>query len=393
MKERSTNSSSGKEIDEAEHVNKKQRTIPKEKDDEPKRSNSSTNNNDDDDKNNSEEEGSLLRLANYTITNLKQRKPLHVQGVSPEHDHPLPPFLPKQHWTQVGNALKRAEQLTVDAVPGECWVSLRCDGTGFGNMTKKWKRSGLLQSTSSASVAASDGNNNKNKKGYSQDFTNIMVACCRELMNKFNGKVGYTQSDELTVLIPPAPLGRKGEQRQPHLYGGRVQKLASLAASIATACFNNELRKLGLERNISVDIMGDLLTAYFDCRVGMYPTQPEAMTLILWRAYDCGVNGVSDAVHSCSGQIKGARAMTACALGDKLKWLKRHYQLPIAVHQREGTYLIRRRVKLEAVNQKTGEPVTCLRSRVEPIEGNVLTLCAKDEWLPKDETLEESNNQ
>mmetsp|Transcript_13667 Transcript_13667/g.29977 ORF Transcript_13667/g.29977 Transcript_13667/m.29977 type:complete len:327 (+) Transcript_13667:92-1072(+) len=312
--------------------------------------------------------GDLATLAETTILRLKENDPKTIDGVSTVTDHPLPPFIPKRHWMELGDAVRQAERLSCDAIPGEFWVSLRCDGTGFSKMTKHWKKRGLLQPS----------------HGYSPDFATIMTSCCEALMKKFNAKVGYTQSDELTVLLAPASVVR-GEQ-QGHLYSGRVQKLASLAAGTVTAHFNNELRKFAATQRAMDEqgSVGDLL-AVFDCRVGMFQTREEAFSLILWRAYDCGVNGVSDAVHHCRGHIEGAKETVLLPLEGKLKWLNKHGRLPLESHQRDGTYLIRRRVAVEAVNPTNGEEVVVLRSRIQPIEGNVLTMCKNDLLYPEDD--------
>eukprot|EP00971_Amphidinium_carterae_P062658 1240264-Amphidinium_carterae.1 len=41
--------------------------------------------------------------------------------------------------------------------------------------------------------------------------------------------------------------------------------------------------------------------ATFDCRIASYESFEQAVSLLLWRAYDCGVNGVSDKVHHLKG--------------------------------------------------------------------------------------------
>ena len=63
--------------------------------------------------------------------------------------------------------------------------------------------------------------------GYSDQFALIMQKCCRNLMKEFNAKFGYTQSDEITILIPPTSIIRG--KRQSHIYNGKTEKLCSLA--------------------------------------------------------------------------------------------------------------------------------------------------------------------
>ena len=54
--------------------------------------------------------------------------------------------------------------------------------------------------------------------------------------------------------------------------------------------------------------------------MGTYKTEEEALSLILWRAYDCGVNGVSDCVYHST--IPGKKQIVKLNKYDKLKWLK-----------------------------------------------------------------------
>merc|ERR1712232_1477430 len=108
-----------------------------------------------------------------------------------------------------------------------------------------------------------------------------------------------TQSDEMIIFIPPTNIVR-GE-RQVHFRNGRVVKLCTLAASTATAHFIMYLTADCIKRGVSLEHLETSLP-HFDCRLGSYSSWEEARSLLIWRAYDCSVNGVSDAVH----QVKGA---------------------------------------------------------------------------------------
>ena len=48
---------------------------------------------------------------------------------------------------------------------------------------------------------------------------------------------------------------------------------------------------------------------HFDCRVGSFASWEEARSLLLWRAYDCSVNGVSDAVYHIKGSGKAIQGL------------------------------------------------------------------------------------
>ena len=79
-----------------------------------------------------------------------------------------------------------------------------------------------------------------------------MQACLKGLMVKFNAKIGYTQSDEMCILIPPASVVR-GEQ-QVHIRSGRAVKICTIAAGYVRTCDNNNI----LESPHPVCFMGSL---------------------------------------------------------------------------------------------------------------------------------------
>ena len=64
--------------------------------------------------------------------------------------------------------------------------------------------------------------------------------------------------------------------------------------------------------------------------MGTYLSEEEALSLIIWRAYDCGVNGVSDAVHHST--IGGKKQIMQQSKYHKLKWLKDNSLLPLQDH-------------------------------------------------------------
>ena len=69
-------------------------------------------------------------------------------------------------------------------VGGEKWISLRLDGHGFSKLVQRMRREEVFC------------------KGYSKEFGRIMGECCVALMEQFACLCGYTQSDEITVIIP-----------------------------------------------------------------------------------------------------------------------------------------------------------------------------------------------
>jgi len=95
----------------------------------------------------------LQSLAGTLLSDLKDRQPRHVEGIS-EELHESAPFLPKQQWARLGDALKKAEQPSAPSISGEQWISLRCDGTGFSKYLRMLRRKGILEEGFSETFAA-----------------------------------------------------------------------------------------------------------------------------------------------------------------------------------------------------------------------------------------------
>lgn len=270
----------------------------------------------------------------------------------------LPPFINKVIWESIGNVLKYNEQLSNSNINGSKWISLRLDGKSFSKLLKKFKSKNILSS------------------GYSDQFALIMQKCCRNLMKEFNAKFGYTQSDEITILIPPTSIIRG--KRQSHIYNGKTEKLCSLASSLVTANFNIEIVKACLEKKINLNEIEDKLPT-FDCRSACYNSQDEALSLIFWRVYDCGINGISDAIYH--SKISNRKKMMLLPTDKKLQVLLKNNLLPLPVHQAHGSFYCRVKRLINGYNPIKLEIQSSLRYKIERISGNILTLYQENKLI------------
>jgi len=136
------------------------------------------------------------------------------------------------------------------------------------------------------------------KRPFDERFSNCMVDTTKFLVEESNACIGYTQSDEISlVLYSPA-------YESPVFFDGKIQKLASVLCSMATACFN----QLALLRMPPVAKFAEYSgfglcrpLAFFDCRVWTVPILEEAANAILWREIDCTKNSVSMAARTLYG--------------------------------------------------------------------------------------------
>lgn len=117
-------------------------------------------------------------------------------------------------------------------------------------------------------------------KAFSDDMDATTIFLCKNIQG---AKFGYTQSDEITIV-----LSDFDELESQAWFDYSVQKITSIAASIATAKFN-ELRKF---RDPSANL------AFFDARVFQVPTLDEMVNTIIWRQQDCTRNSISMAASA-----------------------------------------------------------------------------------------------
>lgn len=138
------------------------------------------------------------------------------------------------------------------------------------------------------------------QKPFDDRLSNAMQETTKALVDHTHARIGYTQSDEITLIF----LAETYDSQV--FFGGRIQKLASVLASMTTAHF---IRSLDIELDDETDQSGAIAaelgscTPHFDCRVWQVPNKMEAANTLLWRAQDARKNGISSACRSmCSAK-------------------------------------------------------------------------------------------
>jgi tRNAHis guanylyltransferase len=283
--------------------------------------------------------------------------------VVPNHHQSL--RISKKLWEECGNVITPHEKILQDIDKNTFWT-IRLDGKGFSRLVKRLRKNKVIQ------------------RGYSVDFGNIMVETADAVMHEIHGCCAFIQSDEMTIIVPGCV-----NDKQTHQHGGRLQKLVSTSASLATYTFNKLILELVAKKNkenagntcdnddananddsdhdpdsdfgsdsdsdtdSSIKLPNRPIT--FDARIGQWNSLAEAMTLIFWRSNDCSVNGVSDAIHHLKGHptIKVSKDVRGNNTTEKLKFLNNHNILPLNPHQEFGTFLWTTREPKECVNRKT----------------------------------------
>lgn len=116
-------------------------------------------------------------------------------------------------------------------------------------------------------------------KPFDMEFVGVMREVCKSLVKQTNAKLGYVQSDEIS-------LAWEDPSKAP--FDGRLFKLTSVLASMATTsfilnCMNFPKLKDKVEK----------LLPNFDCRVFQLPNMTELANAFVWRENDAARNAVS----------------------------------------------------------------------------------------------------
>lgn len=127
-------------------------------------------------------------------------------------------------------------------------------------------------------------------------MTNAMIETTRHLVDATHARIGYTQSDEISLIWLAE------NDASDTFFSGKIQKLASVLASLAAAKFAR-VCPAGFEDRLP----------HFDARVFSLPNKTEGANAFLWRAMDARKNAISMVAqaHFSPRQLhgQGQRAM------------------------------------------------------------------------------------
>ena len=162
-------------------------------------------------------------------------------------------------------------------------ICIRVDGRGFSKYTKEMNHP------------------------FDKNFTDSMIETMKFLIEETDAIIGYTQSDEISLILT--------DLRAP-FFKGRVSKLTSIIASMATAKFNELIHKYYPQKPL----------AFFDCRAWTVPNRDEAANTLLWRYLDCIKNSISMAAHGLYSQKeldnKNSKEKIQMLLDKGIEWEK-----------------------------------------------------------------------
>lgn len=154
--------------------------------------------------------------------------------------------------TDLGDRMKRYERVTQLELPRRTYTIIRIDGRAFHNYTRNAR------------------------KPFEAEMMYGFYKVTEALIWAMGGSVfGYTQSDEISLLLWDA----RSIETEPW-FGGNIQKLASLAASLTTGFwlqhYHGPCRRDAFFTSF----------ASFDARVFTIPDRTEVANYFLWRQRD-----------------------------------------------------------------------------------------------------------
>jgi tRNA(His) 5'-end guanylyltransferase len=197
-------------------------------------------------------------------------------------------------------------------------------------------------------------------KPFDAALSKIMREVTAHLVEKNHARIGYTQSDEITLIFD-----RDSEETQP-IFGGRAFKITSVLAGMASAKF----------ALLAVTRWPDRVersVPHFDGRAFSVPSRVEAVNHLVWREADASRNSVQMVAQSrfSPKQLHGK----SCDDLEDMLALQGVKMEDFPTSSRFGSYLARRTFELELtgpelerIPEKHRPTGPVLRSRVVDLE-------------------------
>lgn len=195
-----------------------------------------------------------------------------------------------------GNRMKGYEDAYRIKLPKRLPVLIRIDGKAFHTYTKGMNRP------------------------FDEDLSRAMWDTCKYLAKEVMGcKMVYHQSDEISLLVT-----NYDKLTTESWFDNNLQKIASIAASLATAKFNEIMREKYPDKSL----------ALFDARAWVLP-HDEVNNYFLWRQQDASKNSVS-MVAQANFPHKSLQGLNGSQMQDKLMLEKEINWNDLPVWQKRG---------------------------------------------------------
>jgi tRNA(His) 5'-end guanylyltransferase len=187
------------------------------------------------------------------------------------------------------------------------------------------------------------------KRPYDADMSRAMVETTKYLVEQTNACMGYTQSDEISLVWYSDKIDSQV------FFDGRIQKMTSIVAAMTSVKFLTMMQELFPQKVVNT-------LPVFDCRVFQLPTKTEATNVFVWRERDATKNAISMAAQSvCSHkslQNKNGNEM------QEMMWQRGINFNDYPAFFKRGTFVQRRKV----MKQLTAEELDRIPEKHRPTE-------------------------
>lgn len=217
---------------------------------------------------------------------------------------------------------------------------------------------------------------NNFKKPFDDDFIKMMNKTANYLCCNVQGcKIGYVQSDEISLLITDYD-----NPNTDTLFGGRLCKIQSILAAMATAEFNRQYIKYKLSEKFAdetdagfteiYDAINDMKLAQFDCKAWVVPNENDAFAWFLFRNIDCIRNSKQQTAQTwCSH-----KELIGKDTDGQIKYLLDNHGIDwntFSDGKKYGRFVVRKEEFLTKVVK--GETIIYVRNKFRVIDGFPLT--------------------
>lgn len=190
---------------------------------------------------------------------------------------------------------------------------------------------------------------------YDVNMSRVMVETTKYLVEETHARIGYTQSDEINLIW----LQDRYDSEM--FFCGKIQKLCSVLAGMATAKFNHLCNDSALQ-----DRARRMLPT-FDCRVFQLPNPTEGANAFLWREKDATKNAISMAARSFYSH-KALHGKSSSEMQEMIFQSGQNFNDYPSFFKR-GTF-VRRIVEERAF---TAEELSTIPKTYRPLEGSLVT--------------------
>lgn len=200
-----------------------------------------------------------------------------------------------------------------------------------------------------------DGNNFSKwtiglEKPFDSKLSELMIETTKFLVRETNAVVGYTQSDEIILIL-------YSNIRNSDIYHkGKKQKILSKLTGRCISFFNEKRLELLPNHNY---------IANFDARIYQTPSLRDAVVQLLWRENDAIKNSIQSLAHSLLS-YESIQNLNTTQLQDKLMLEENVNWDDLPVKHKRGTYVKRMMVAKPFTNKELNDLPLLHNARKNP---------------------------